>query len=108
MDVLKNKTAVVRDYISRYSSFPAYYHSLDNKYIQGTTGHLNTNTPYVLVHVDQSTTLDSLANKYYGRPDYWWIIADFNRISDPFINLFNRYSDLKIPSISSIEFIKEV
>lgn len=28
--------------------------------------------------------LDLLAFKYYGDPEYWWIIAMANRIQDPF------------------------
>lgn len=103
MDVLKNKDNLKVDYISRYASFPYYYHSLDGKYIQGLTGHIDSQS-YVQIPLDFSSTLDSLAYKYYGRPDYWWVIADFNRISDPFQPLFPKYKSLKIPSITSIEF----
>lgn len=108
MDVLKNKTSISKDYISRYASFPVYYHSTDTKYIQGITGHLTTDVQYVQVPISQNTTLEYLANRYYGRPDYWWIIADFNRISDPFIDLFEKYSTLNIPSLTAIEFKKEI
>lgn len=108
MDILKDKNVNIKDYISRYSNFPFYYHSLDDKYVQGLTAHLNTETPYVQISVDQNTTLENLANKYYGRPDYWWVIADFNRIADPFIDLYSKYQVIKIPSINSIEFVKEV
>ena len=34
---------------------------------------------------------------------YYWIIADFNRIQDPFINLPVGYT-IKIPVLSNIEF----
>lgn len=108
MDILTNKTTESKDYISRYSNFPFYYHELDEKFIQGVTAYLSTDKSYVTVSVDQTMTLDALSNKYYGRPDYWWVIADFNRIRDPFIDLYPRYTTLKIPSITDIEYIQEV
>ena len=48
--------------------------------------------------------LDNLAEHYYGRPDYYWIIADFNRIQDPLINLWEHYKKLKVPVLSNIVF----
>lgn len=105
MDVLKNKETKSREYLSRYSSFPFYYNSLDNKYVYGLTKHIRSDIPYVLINVTFDTTLDQLAYKYYGRPDLYWVIADFNRIQDPFANLFDNFEKIKIPSISSIEYI---
>lgn len=104
MDILKDKQTHSYDYISRYATFPFYYNTEDKKYIYGLTQQLNSNISHVLVDVDFSTTLDSLANKYYGRPDYWWIIADFNRIQDPFMQLSDYFSKLKIPSLAAISF----
>lgn len=106
MDVLKDKNSTTKNYISRYSNFPFYYHSLDNKHVQGLSAQLSTDTPYVVVPVTQDTTLEFLANKYYGRPDYWWIIADFNQIQDPFVPLMPRFINIKIPSIGSIRFVE--
>lgn len=108
MDVLTDKNLTSKQYISRYSNFPFYYHTLDNKHIQGLSAQLNTETQYVLIEINESTTLDYLANKYYGRPDYWWIIADFNRIQDPFLPIFPRFNKLKLPSIGALEFIEEM
>lgn len=108
MDILKNKAAESKDYISRYSNFPFYYHSLDNKYIQGLSRHLKTDISYVVIDVKQDTTLNFLANKYYGRPDYWWVIADFNRIQDPFLPLYPKFSKIKVPGIASIEYHEEM
>lgn len=71
MDVLKNKQLKTYDYISRYVTFPIYYHILDNKYIYGKTAQLDKNTSYVLHKLIQKDTLDSLANYYYGRPDLY-------------------------------------
>lgn len=104
MDLLKNKQKKTYDYISRYGSFPYYYHTIDQKFIYGLSSQLNTNTTFVLHNVTQQDSLDSLSYKYYGRPDLYWIIADFNRIQDPYVNLWNRYKTLKIPSISNIEY----
>ena len=47
--------------------------------------------------IKDTDTLDSLALKYYGRPDLFWVIADFNRIQDPYINLYENYNFLNIP-----------
>lgn len=104
MDVLKDKQTKTYSYISRYSGFPFFYNTQDNKYIYGVTSQLDTNITYVAHPVIQSDTLESLSLKYYGRPDYYWIIADFNRIQDPFIKLIEHYEILNIPSLSNITF----
>ena len=105
MNILKNKSYNNPNYLSRYSSFPYYYNTEDDKYENGITSQLGVeDVPYVLHKVIDYDTLDSLALAYYGRPDYFWIIADFNRIRDPFINLKDHYKSLKIPSISNIYF----
>lgn len=103
MDVLKYPARKSYSYISRYSSINYYYNTNDDKFIYGLSKQLDANTSYVLVDIDEYTTLDSLANKYYGRPDYFWVIADFNRIQDPFITLYPKYKQIKIPSIATIQ-----
>lgn len=104
MDTLKNKSFMNYDSISRYSKFPYYYHTKDGKYIYGKTAQLSASTEYIAHRLTVRDTLDSLALKYYGRPDYYWIIADFNRISDPFITLTDYFTSLKIPTLSTIKF----
>lgn len=104
MDVLKDKQTKTYNALSRYSSIPFYYHTLDNKFIYGLTKQLSTDTDYTIHTVALNDTLDSLALKYYGRPDYYWIIADFNRIQDPMISLYAKYKTIKIPSISYIYY----
>ena len=104
MDVLKDKQKINYDYISRYTSFPFYYNTLDDKYIYGLTSQLRESSSYVAHKVGQADTLDSLSFKYYGRPDYYWIIADFNRIQDPFIKLYNNVDIIKIPNLNDIAF----
>ena len=103
-DVLKDKQYLQYDDISRYATFPIYYNTLDDKYVYGLTSQLSDDTPYVEVRVEQGDNLDNLAEHYYGRPDYYWIIADFNRIQDPLINLWEHYKKLKVPVLSNIVF----
>jgi nucleoid-associated protein YgaU len=53
--------------------------------------------------VKDGDTLDSLALYYYNNPTYYWVIADFNRIQDPYLELeVGRI--LKIPTFSNIAF----
>lgn len=106
MNILTNKQYDTNSYgtISRYTSFPFYFNTKDSKYIYGITSHLNTDISYVEHTVTSRDTLDNMALTYYGRPDLFWIIADFNRLNDPFIKLSERYETLKIPTISAISF----
>lgn len=103
MDVVKDKQLRAYDRLSRYATFPFYYNTLDNKYIYGTTNYLKNNTPYKIYKIQQNDTLDSIALQNYNDPMYYWIICDFNRIQDPFVDLrVGGY--LKLPVISNIEF----
>ena len=92
------------DRISRYSSFPFYYNKTDNKYFYGITSHLKTeNVKYVGHKVKQGDTLDTLSLYYFNSPLYYWAIADFNKINDPYQPL-KVGSILKIPTFSNIEY----
>lgn len=108
MDILKDKATENYSYISRYANFYYYYNTADKKYMYGLTAQLSNETSFVTVQVEPNCTLDFLANKYYGRPDYFWVIADFNRISDPFINLYPTYTTIKVPNIGSIEYEENI
>ena len=59
--------------------------------------------PYVSHKLNAADTLDSLALKYYNNPTYFWVIADFNKIQDPYEEL-NEGDILKIPTFSNIAF----
>lgn len=84
--------------------FPTYYHTVDKKSFYGLSSHLLTeNTKFVTHKVKQNDTLDSLALYYYNNPTYYWIIADFNRIRDPY-NKLEIGQLLKIPTFSNIAF----
>ena len=102
MDALKDKAYRTYSYVSRYSSFPYFYNEKDGKYVYGVTAQLNDGISYVAHKVKQSDTLDSLALKYYGRPDLYWVIADFNRMQDPLIVLFGNFDVVKVPTLSNI------
>ena len=102
MNVLKDKSSKTYLYTSRYATLPYYYNTLDKKYMYGISKNLNINTDYVLHNLVDSDSLDSLALKYYGRPDLFWVIADFNNLNDPYIKLVDKMSSIKIPSLSGI------
>ena len=102
MNVLKDKSSRTYFYTSRYATLPYYYNTWDKKYMYGISKNLNTNTDYVLHNLVDSDSLDSLALKYYGRPDLFWVIADFNNLNDPYIRLVDKMSSIKIPALSGI------
>ena len=102
MNVLKDKSSRTYFYTSRYATLPYYYNTLDKKYMYGISKNLNTNTDYILHNLVDSDSLDSLALKYYGRPDLFWVIADFNNLNDPYIKLVDKMSSIKIPALSGI------
>ena len=102
MNVLKDKSSKTYLYTSRYATLPYYYNTLDKKYVYGISKNLNTNTDYVLHNLVDSDSLDSLALKYYGRPDLFWVIANFNNLNDPYIKLVDKMSSIKIPALSGI------
>lgn len=106
MDVLKDKAYKDYEYTSRYASFPYYYHTCDKKYVQGLTGQLDDNSVFVLHKVKKGETLDSIALDSYSNSTFFWVIADFNHIQDPFAPL-EVDSMLKIPTLASIKF-KEI
>lgn len=103
MDVLKNKSYRQHNRLSRYSSFPNYFNTLDGKYIGGTTAYLKDTTSYSVRKIHKNDTYDSLALYYYNNPTYYWIICSFNHIQDPFTEP-KEGTYIKIPAISTIEF----
>ena len=109
MDTLTDKKYYTYDYNSRYTTVPYYYDELCERHVYGIGTNLKKNTSFYSHKIQDTDTLDSLALKYYNNPTYWWVIAYFNDIQDPFAPLSEIYknSELKviqIPSIASIEF----
>lgn len=104
MEVLKNKSYDSESHsLSRYTPFPYYYHTKDDKYVSGITSYLKDTTVYTSYEVQRGDTFDSIALEFYNNPTLYWIICSFNRIQDPFTELVEGQV-LKIPSISNIEF----
>lgn len=103
MEILTNKSYKSYDYLSRYTSFPYYYHTLDNKYIYGVTSQLNDNTSYQAYTIKQGDTYDSIALYFYNNPTYWWVLLDFNRIPDAFSTPVPG-DILKIPTLAAVSF----
>lgn len=106
MDALSEKQFKDYDYLSRYSIFPYYYNKLDDKYMQGLTGQLSEDCSFVLYEVKETDTIDSIALDMYANSTYFWVIADFNKIRDPFLKL-DVGTILKIPTLADIRF-KEI
>lgn len=104
-NVLKNKSFKTYAKLSRYATFPYFYHSIDDKYIYGITSQLNNTTAYANHIVVYGDTLDSIALDAYNDPCKYWIIADYNRIQDPTKKL-TVGSVIKVPVLSAIEFIE--
>lgn len=104
MDKLTNKQFATYDYTSRYVGVPYYFNTEDNREIYGLGKNLIKTTAWVAHKLTQTDTLDYLALKYYNNPTLWWVIAYFNDIQDPLADLQDRFSVLKIPSISGIQF----
>lgn len=104
MDVLTKKSKKYYDYTSRYAILPYYYHTIDKKYIYGISRNIRKDTEYTIHNVTDLDTLDSLALKYYGRPDLYWVIAMYNDINDPYIDLYSRYNYIYIPSLGAIRY----
>ena len=104
MDVLKDKQYKESDTLSRYTTSPIYYHTVDKKYMVGLMLQMSEDITYVDHKVAPTDTLESIAFKYYGRPDFYWAIAEFNNINDSFMKLYPKFKKLKVPSISNITF----
>lgn len=55
---------------------------------------------YFTVSIAEQGRLDTIANKYYNTPRFWWVIALANNIIDPFDVPIDTV--LRIPSIVSL------
>ncbi len=107
MEKLINKRYNNFDYTSRYTGVPYYYDTEAQSDVYGIGEQMSNKTAFVSHKVKPEDTLDSLALTYYNNPTYWWAIAQFNRILDPFTQLSKKFSVIKIPSIASIDFSNE-
>ena len=103
MDRLQQKAYRTYNYISRYSSFPYYYNTEDEKYIYGTTAYLDASTPYTLYKVQKTDTWDSMALKFYNSPTFFWILCDCNRVRNPY-EMPEVGTLIKVPALTNIKF----
>lgn len=103
MVVLENKQYKDFEYFSRYQNIPYYFHKVDRKYVVGMSQPLNQDSPFILHKVKKGDNLDTLALKYYNNPTYFWIIADMNKIQNPYLKL-EENSKIKIPIFNEITF----
>lgn len=87
MDILTNKTAKTSNYYSRDNGFYYYYNKLDKKYQMSTKSWLKDIDPSEVTTyvVKEGDTYDSIALAYYNNPTKYWIICDYNKIVDPFV-----------------------
>jgi hypothetical protein len=56
------------------------------------------NINYFIHNYIQGETLHGLAQKYFGRPDVWWIIAEYNPEVTDFLNI-SPGALLRIPNV---------
>ena len=69
MDKLKNKSFKNYDYITRYSKFPYYYNTLDDKYIYGITENLSKATKPIITKLYQQAQAENANNGGNGGAD---------------------------------------
>lgn len=113
MDVLTTKTIKTSNYFSRYNGFPYYYNKLseykvylkdeegnpiisdvtglpdfrrEGRYNMATSSWLKDTDDYEAYTVEEGDTYDYIALKKYGNPTFYWLICDFNKVIDPFVN----------------------
>lgn len=104
MDKLKNRRVATYEYINRYAGVPYYFDTEKRRDVFGIGKQISKDLPYFLYELKAGDTLDSLALTYYNNPTFWWAIAYFNNILDPFVELSKTRASVKIPNISSIVF----
>lgn len=107
MRKLINKKYASFGYISRYTDVPYFYDTKNKREVFGIGQQMVKTTSFVSHKVKPEDTLDSLALTYYNNPTYWWAIAYYNSIIDPFIQLSTKFETIKIPNLSSIAFKDE-
>lgn len=101
--ILTNKAYRSYNYFSRYTAVPYYYNNEDKKYVYGTSTQVKQTSPFILHKIKKNDTLDTLSLQYYNNPTFFWAIADFNNIRDPYLKL-NEGDNIKIPTLNDVSF----
>ena len=80
-----------------YSRSKQYHEMRYNRYI-----YEKPSDSYIVVDNLTTNRLDIIANRYYGSPSYWWVIAKAN--IDCLFDPFNipAGTPLRIPAMSSV------
>jgi capsid portal protein len=103
--VLVLKYAKPRNYpnISRYEIYRQIIDNDNNIYVETanqTPVDESQNDKYHEVLQEEENRLDIISNKYYGNPEFWWVIAVGNNLVDPFVI---KVGDIiRIPSFTSL------
>lgn len=90
MNILTNRAVKTSKYYSRYNGLYYYYNKLDKKYQLETRRWLKefVDTSKIQTYiVKEGDTYDTIALEFYNNPTYYWIICDYNRITNPFTPL---------------------
>lgn len=61
----------------------------------------NSRDTFVTITKEIENRPDILASQLYGNPDLWWVIYEFNGISDPFFEL-KAGQILRIPELERV------
>lgn len=69
----------------------------ENPIVFYETSNLGLVTYYEHIYTE-GERLEQIANKYYKRPDYWWIIPEFNPEVEDFFNI-PAGTVLRIPNV---------
>jgi hypothetical protein len=91
-------------HLSRYATVRVF-RDREGQLFHGSVMWTRDDLPFTLYEVKQGDTIEKIANEQFGNPTYSWIIADANRIVDPFLPL-EIGRQLKIISLNSLEFAK--
>lgn len=88
---------------SRYGIYRQIIDNDNNIYTETFNQTFVDESPYDKYHEvlqGEENRLDIISNKYYGTPDYWWVIALANNFVDPFI--VNAGDIVRIPNFASL------
>lgn len=89
--------------ISRYGIYRQIIDNDSNAYIETTNQtpvEISNDDVYHEVDNCEEGRLDIIANKYYGNPEFWWIIAMANNYIDPFY--IKPGTLVRVPKFSSL------
>ena len=79
------------DYFSFYpdsDEYPIVFYAFDNPGITTWIEHI----------YEQGERLDQISFKYYNRPDFWWVIPEYNQSIEDFNNI-QPGTVLRIPRV---------